>query len=92
MDGHVEDASMARDRPSETEERLRKKAKQPRERNYGVIGIIVVVSDVNHHLYCYRRQRVLKQLQIIRDHKSHHLSDVKEAIRSSSMKMRRKRF
>lgn len=36
MDGHVEEASMVRERANESEERLRKKAKQPRERNYGV--------------------------------------------------------
>lgn len=36
MDGHVEEGSTSRDRPIESEERLRKKTKQPRERNYGV--------------------------------------------------------
>lgn len=36
MDGHVAESSTARERPSEPEERLRKKTKQPRERNYGV--------------------------------------------------------
>ena len=36
MDGHVEEGSLARERPTEPEERLRKKTKQPRERNYGV--------------------------------------------------------
>lgn len=36
MDGHVEEGTMSRDRPAESEERLKKKPKQPRERNYGV--------------------------------------------------------
>lgn len=36
MDGHIAEGSTARERPSEPEERLRKKTKQPRERNYGV--------------------------------------------------------
>ena len=36
MDGHVEEGSAARERPTESEERLKKKTKQPRERNYGV--------------------------------------------------------
>lgn len=50
MDGHVEEGSTSRERPSESEERLRKKTKQPRDRNYGVNKInIVVVFIVNHH-------------------------------------------
>lgn len=36
MDGHVAEASGARERPNEPEERLRKKTKKPQERNYGV--------------------------------------------------------
>lgn len=36
MDGHVSEASGTRDKPQESEERIRKKIKQPRERNYGV--------------------------------------------------------
>lgn len=43
MDGHVEEASASRERSSEAEERLRKKTKQPRERNYGVNKPFVVV-------------------------------------------------
>jgi hypothetical protein len=36
MDGHVAESSSGRENPNEAEERLRKKTKQPRERNYGV--------------------------------------------------------
>lgn len=36
MDGHVEESSSSREKPTESEERLRKKIKQPKERNYGV--------------------------------------------------------
>jgi hypothetical protein len=35
MDGHVAEASGTRDKP-ESEDRIRKKIKQPKERNYGV--------------------------------------------------------
>lgn len=44
MDGHVEEASSSRDRPSESEERLRKKTKQPRDRNYGVSLTLLLFS------------------------------------------------
>lgn len=51
MDGHVAEAAASRERPSESEERLRKKTKQPRERNYGVNNkIFIVVFVVNHQI------------------------------------------
>jgi hypothetical protein len=46
MDGHVAEGSSARERPNEAEERLRKKTKQPRERNYGVNTKFIVVALV----------------------------------------------
>lgn len=36
MDGHVAEGSTSRERPNEAEERLKKAAKRPRDRNYGV--------------------------------------------------------
>ncbi|XP_070495388.1 presenilin homolog [Chironomus tepperi] len=45
MDGHVSEASGTRDKPIESEERLRKKIKQPRERNYGSTSNDVVVVN-----------------------------------------------
>lgn len=51
MDGHVAEGSTQRERPSEAEERLRKKTKQPRERNYGVSPELLLSSIVNHLCY-----------------------------------------
>ena len=49
MDGHVAEGSTSRERPNEAEERLKKAAKRPRERNYGVNIHIVVVSFIVIH-------------------------------------------
>lgn len=62
MDGHIAEASTSRERPSESEERLRKKTKQPRERNYGVIGPFVV-KIMNHH--CYQLQATSSEAVVI---------------------------
>lgn len=40
MDGHVAESSNTREKPSDSEDRLRKKIKQPKERNYGVKFIL----------------------------------------------------
>lgn len=45
MDGHVAESSSSRDKPTESEERLRKKIKQPRERNYGSTSNEVIVVN-----------------------------------------------
>lgn len=36
MDGHISEGSTSRERPNESEERLKKTVKRPKERNYGV--------------------------------------------------------
>ena len=36
MDAHIAESSGSRGAPNESEERLRKKSKKPKERNYGV--------------------------------------------------------
>lgn len=77
MDGHVAEGSAARERPNEAEERLKKTAKRPRERNYGVNKshccciFAVFDSDLNlihHHniflsKYFHFRPPVLKLSQ-----------------------------
>ncbi|CRK91412.1 CLUMA_CG005084, isoform B [Clunio marinus] len=57
MDGHVSESSTAREKPGETEERLRKKTKQPRERNYGATEPALVTTSQPEAPQPPRRER-----------------------------------
>jgi hypothetical protein len=52
MDGHVAEGLSVRENLSEAEERLKKKTKQPRERNYGVKKCLLLLQKfvIHQHL------------------------------------------
>lgn len=94
MDGHVAESSSSREKPGESEERLRKKTKQPKERNYGVNNQILFSSWIISYVvdnFHYRR-RTQKQQQLIQHNLNRRLQDGSEATQKRLMRMKNGRY